>query len=113
MHSLIDTDSVSPAYIVAGILIGPNEPSSIAGVSLTLVEDREFVEILSELGVIFLLFSLGLAFSVDRLSSDDICDEMGPFESYPTGEWSERSAARGRSLGALLCGVVMKAEYGF
>jgi len=62
--------SVIPAYIVIGILIGPNEPSSIAGISLTLVEHREFIDVLAELGIVFLLFFLGLEFSVSQLLND-------------------------------------------
>ncbi|WP_248904306.1 cation:proton antiporter [Halocatena marina] len=62
--------SVIPAYIIIGILIGPNEPSSIAGISLTLVEHREFIDIVAELGIVFLLFFLGLEFSISQLLSD-------------------------------------------
>lgn len=62
--------SVIPAYILVGILIGPNEPSSIAGISLTLVENREFIDVLSELGIVFLLFFLGLEFSISQLLND-------------------------------------------
>jgi len=62
--------SVIPAYILAGILIGPNEPSSVAGVSLTLVENREFIDVLAELGIVFLLFFLGLEFSISQLLAD-------------------------------------------
>jgi CPA2 family monovalent cation:H+ antiporter-2 len=62
--------SVIPAYIVVGIVIGPNEPSSIAGISLTLVENREFIDVVAELGIIFLLFFLGLEFSVSQLLND-------------------------------------------
>ncbi|WP_433627235.1 cation:proton antiporter [Halomicrococcus sp. NG-SE-24] len=62
--------SVIPAYILVGILIGPNEPSSIAGISLTLVEDREFIDVLAELGIVFLLFFLGLEFSISQLLND-------------------------------------------
>ncbi|WP_440009908.1 cation:proton antiporter [Halomicrococcus sp. SG-WS-1] len=62
--------SVIPAYILVGILIGPNEPSSVAGISLTLVEDREFIDVLAELGIVFLLFFLGLEFSISQLLND-------------------------------------------
>lgn len=62
--------SVIPAYIITGILIGPNEPSSIAGLSLTLVDHREFIDVVAELGIVFLLFFLGLEFSVSQLLSD-------------------------------------------
>jgi CPA2 family monovalent cation:H+ antiporter-2 len=59
--------SVIPAYIVAGILVGPNEPRSLAGVPLTIVEPGEHVDLLAELGLVLLLFFLGLEFSLDRL----------------------------------------------
>lgn len=62
--------SVIPAYILAGILIGPNEPSSVAGIPLTLVEHGEFIDVVAELGIVFLLFFLGLEFSVDQLLDD-------------------------------------------
>ena len=62
--------SVIPAYIVVGILIGPNEPTSVAGISLTLVEQREFIDVLAELGIVFLLFFLGLEFSISQLLTD-------------------------------------------
>jgi len=47
-------------YILAGFLIGPNVP-------FPLVADREVVQTLSELGVILLMFSLGLEFSLSKL----------------------------------------------
>lgn len=59
--------SVIPVYIVVGILVGPNPPTAIGPVSLTLVEDHEFIDVLAELGVVFLLFFLGLEFSLERL----------------------------------------------
>jgi CPA2 family monovalent cation:H+ antiporter-2 len=62
--------SVIPAYIVVGILIGPNVPQSFLGIPLTLVGNREFIQVLAELGIVFLLFFLGLEFSVDQLLRD-------------------------------------------
>lgn len=47
-------------YILAGLIIGPHVP-------VPLVAERATVETLSELGVILLMFSLGLEFSVRRL----------------------------------------------
>jgi CPA2 family monovalent cation:H+ antiporter-2 len=58
--------SVIPAYIVVGILVGPNAPT-IAGVSVPLLERYEFIDLFAELGVVLLLFFIGLEFSVDRL----------------------------------------------
>jgi len=62
--------SVIPAYIVVGVLVGPNPPTSAAGIPLTLVEHQEFVDVLAELGVVFLLFFLGLEFSIGQLLDD-------------------------------------------
>ncbi len=47
-------------YIIAGLIVGPHVP-------IPLVADPEIVEILSELGVILLMFSLGLEFSIRKL----------------------------------------------
>lgn len=46
-------------FLLTGILIGPS--------SLALVSEPERVEIFAEIGVVFLLFSIGLEFSLDRL----------------------------------------------
>lgn len=59
--------SVIPAYIVAGILVGPYVPVSIAGLSLRLVTNSEFLATIAELGIILLLFFLGLEFSVEAI----------------------------------------------
>lgn len=48
-------------YIAAGMIAGPHTPP------YSLVSDRETIELLAELGVIFLLFSLGLEFSLKKL----------------------------------------------
>jgi CPA2 family monovalent cation:H+ antiporter-2 len=50
-------------YIVAGILIGPHTSIPL------LVRDRHTVDVMSELGVILLMFSLGLHFSLRNLAS--------------------------------------------
>lgn len=60
--------SVIPAYIVAGILVGPHDPKSFLGVlPLTLVPESQYIDVLAELGVVFLLFFLGLEFSIQQL----------------------------------------------
>ncbi len=48
-----------PGFIVAGILLGPN--------ALGLVSDPQDVESLAEVGVILLLFTIGIEFSLSRL----------------------------------------------
>jgi len=50
-------------YILAGILIGPHTSLPLS------VRDRHTVDIMSELGVILLMFSLGLHFSLRNLAS--------------------------------------------
>jgi CPA2 family monovalent cation:H+ antiporter-2 len=54
--------SAIPAYLLAGILLGPNEPTEIV-----LIKQSDVTAFVSELGIIFLLFFLGLEFSVGRL----------------------------------------------
>jgi len=50
-----------PLFMVAGILFGPNTPG------IALVDDPAEMGVLSALGLVFLLFYLGLEFSVDDL----------------------------------------------
>lgn len=59
--------SVIPAYIVSGILVGPYVPTDIGGISLQLVTEGEFLTVIAELGIVFLLFFLGLEFSIGTL----------------------------------------------
>ena len=49
-------------YIVAGVIIGPHTPP------FGLIQDEETIKTLAELGVVFLMFSLGLEFSLRKLS---------------------------------------------
>jgi CPA2 family monovalent cation:H+ antiporter-2 len=54
--------SAIPAYLLAGLLLGPNEPTA-----LSLIRPSEVTEFVAELGIVFLLFFLGLEFSLGRL----------------------------------------------
>jgi CPA2 family monovalent cation:H+ antiporter-2 len=47
-------------YILAGLILGPSVP-------IPIFADRQIVQTLSELGVILLMFSLGLEFSLGQL----------------------------------------------
>jgi len=49
-------------YILAGVIIGPHTPP------YQLIQDEHTIATLSELGVIFLMFSLGLEFSLKKLT---------------------------------------------
>lgn len=55
--------SAIPVYIVAGILLGPGGPTVLHVVDVT-----EGTDLLSRLGIVLLLFFLGLEFSLERLT---------------------------------------------
>jgi CPA2 family monovalent cation:H+ antiporter-2 len=55
--------SAIPAYLLAGLLLGPNEPTE-----LSLIQPSEVTEFVAQLGIVFLLFFLGLEFSLDRIA---------------------------------------------
>ncbi|HWT71366.1 MAG TPA: cation:proton antiporter, partial [Oxalicibacterium sp.] len=50
-------------YILAGVIIGPHTPP------FELIQDDHTIKIVAELGVVFLMFSLGLEFNLKKLSS--------------------------------------------
>src|ERR687886_1259697 len=54
--------SAIPAYLLAGLLLGPNEPKV-----LSLVRPSEVTDFVAEIGLVFLLFFLGLEFTLVRL----------------------------------------------
>lgn len=56
--------SVIPFYILIGMVLGPHV---LGELGLPFVEETTFVEIGAELGIVFLLFFLGLEFNLDRL----------------------------------------------
>ena len=58
--------SVIPAYLLLGILIGPYGPT-VGGVSLSIVQPGEFIDLFAELGIVFLLFFIGVEFSIATL----------------------------------------------
>lgn len=47
-------------FLIAGVIIGPN--------TLGLVQDQELVDMLAEIGIILLLFSIGIEFSLEKLA---------------------------------------------
>ncbi|WP_314003516.1 cation:proton antiporter [uncultured Paenibacillus sp.] len=58
--------SVIPFYILIGMAVGPHAPK-IGIFDFRFIESAPFIEFLGRLGVLFLLFYLGLEFSVGRL----------------------------------------------
>jgi K+:H+ antiporter subunit KhtU len=55
--------SAIPAYLLAGLLLGPNEPKV-----LSLIRPSEVTDFVAEIGIVFLLFFLGLEFTLVRLA---------------------------------------------
>ncbi|WP_027630151.1 cation:proton antiporter [Ruminiclostridium cellobioparum] len=58
--------SVIPFYILIGMAVGPHAPS-FGIIDLKFIESSSFINFMGRLGVLFLLFYLGLEFSVTRL----------------------------------------------
>lgn len=58
--------SVVPFYIIVGMLVGPHAPQ-LGPVDLRFIQSDDLIMIMGQMGVVFLLFYLGLEFSVDRL----------------------------------------------
>jgi len=61
-------------YIIAGVVIGPHTPSLLSlfdanglVANRALIEDQSAIKTLAELGIIFLMFALGLEFSFSKL----------------------------------------------
>jgi CPA2 family monovalent cation:H+ antiporter-2 len=55
--------SAIPAYLLAGLLLGPNEPKV-----LSLIRPSDVTTFVAEIGIVFLLFFLGLEFTLGRLA---------------------------------------------
>jgi CPA2 family monovalent cation:H+ antiporter-2 len=58
--------SVVPFLIIAGMLVGPHAPK-IGIIDLRFIESASLIAFMGRIGVLFLLFYLGLEFSVSRL----------------------------------------------
>src|SRR3989454_10581897 len=60
--------SVIIGYILAGILIGPHIQLAVSGLSYQgIITDSAFIQDLSRIGLILLLFFVGLQFSIEKL----------------------------------------------
>ncbi|WP_010612691.1 cation:proton antiporter domain-containing protein, partial [Halococcus hamelinensis] len=56
--------SVIPFYVLAGLAVNPY---TLGAVGLPSLGDNEVITVAGELGIVFLLFFLGLEFSIDQL----------------------------------------------
>jgi len=57
---------IIPFLVVLGMLVGPHAPT-IGILDLKFLHSQEFIEFMGRIGVLFLLFYLGLEFSVSKL----------------------------------------------
>src|ERR671931_1128614 len=55
--------SAIQAYLLSGLLLGPNEPKALA-----LIRPSDVTDFVAEIGIVFLLFFLGLEFTLGRLA---------------------------------------------
>lgn len=58
--------SIIPFLIILGMVVGPHAPT-IGIIDLKFIESTPFIEFLGRIGVLFLLFYLGLEFSIGKL----------------------------------------------
>jgi CPA2 family monovalent cation:H+ antiporter-2 len=91
-------------YIVAGIIIGKHTPP------FALVSDEHAIETLSELGVIFLMFSLGLEFSLRKLRSVGATALIGATLEILVMLWAGYSLGRAfgwREMDSIFLGAIL------
>ena len=96
-------------YIVAGFIIGPHTPP------FGLIHDEETIKTLAELGVIFLMFCLGLEFSLRKLFKVGATAFIAAFLEivlmiwigYEIGRWFDWNTMDSLVLGAFLIGAIM------
>jgi len=79
-------------YLLAGVIVGPH-----TNTPLFLFADQENLEVLSELGVILVMFAIGLEFSLRRLAS--VLPRAGPVAALQLGAMLALGYGAGRLLG--------------
>src|SRR4030095_11281761 len=84
-------------YIVAGVIIGPHTPP------FPLIADEETIRTLSELGVIFLMFSLGLDFSLRKLREVGATALIAALSAIVLMVWAGYWVGRAFSWGTMDC----------
>jgi CPA2 family monovalent cation:H+ antiporter-2 len=93
------------AYVLAGLIIGPHTPP------FSLIRDEETIRTLADIGIVFLMFSLGLDFNLRKLR------RVGPtavltaildvgvmiWLGYLLGRWLGWTPLASLLLGAIIC----------
>lgn len=91
-------------YIAAGIILGPHTPPAL------LIGDKHTVEMLAEMGMIFLLFALGLEFNLKKLQKVGATAFVAAtteialmlWVGYEIGQWFGWSSMDSLFLGSML-----------
>ena len=97
--------SAIPAYLLGGLLLGPHEPKA-----LSIIEPSEVTDFVAEIGLVFLLFFLGLEFTIGRIArSRRLALVGGGLDLVVNGALGlvVGLAAFGFSLGALVLGAAI------
>jgi CPA2 family monovalent cation:H+ antiporter-2 len=91
-------------YIVAGIIIGPHTPPFI------LISDEVSIKTLAELGIIFLMFSLGLEFNLQKLKQVGLSSTVAAIAEIVLMMWLGYTIGRffgWSDLDALFLGAIL------
>ena len=92
-------------YILAGVLIGPHTPP------FSLIQDETSIRTLADLGVVFLMLSLGLEFNLRRLFKAGVTAlitavldvTLMVWLGYRLGQWLGWTPLESLFLGAIMC----------
>jgi monovalent cation:H+ antiporter-2, CPA2 family len=97
--------SAIPAYLLGGLLLGPHEPKA-----LSIVQPSQVTDFVAEIGLVFLLFFLGLEFTLGRIArTRRLALVGGGLDLVVNGALGllVGLAAFGFSLGALVLGAAI------
>jgi CPA2 family monovalent cation:H+ antiporter-2 len=100
--------SVIVGYLGVGILAGPYVPQ------LTIVEDIERIQTLSQLGLVFLMFSIGLQLSLQRLRSVGLpaiaATAVGAIVVFYLGRWLALAMGYSSGQGLFVAAAMMSSS---
>ncbi|MGH8643517.1 MAG: cation:proton antiporter [Gammaproteobacteria bacterium] len=91
-------------YILAGVIIGPHTPP------FPLITDEKTIESLAELGVVFLMFSLGLEFNLRKLRQVGVTAVIAALAGIVLMTWMGYEIGRffgWKSMDALFLGAIL------